>query len=145
MTLEIVDDFDRWIELVPEWQHLESSVPHLTPFQTSQWQLTWWRRFGSGELRVFVLRDGQARMVGLVPCFLHEWEGSRQLTLIGSGISDYLEPAIAPAFCKEIVDCFRDHLTATAGLGYLRLARSFIRYSAPWAWVKSSLKSAMPA
>lgn len=49
-------------------------------------------------------------MIGLVPCFLHEWEGRRQLTLIGSGISDYLEPVMEPTFHQEIVDCFRDHL-----------------------------------
>lgn len=113
VTLEVIDDLARWIELGPEWQYLEASVPHSTPFQTSQWQLTWWRHFGSGGLRVFILRDGEGTMVGLVPCFLHQWEGRRQLTLIGSGISDYLEPAIAPAFCQEIVDCFRDHLVAT--------------------------------
>lgn len=48
--------------------------------------------------------------MGLVPCFLHEWEGRRQLTLIGSGISDYLEPVMSPAFHQDMVDCFRDHL-----------------------------------
>lgn len=33
-------------------------------------------------------------MVGIVPCFRHEWQGKQQITLIGSGVSDYLEPGI---------------------------------------------------
>lgn len=40
----------------------------------------------------------------MVSCFCHEWEGKSQLTLIGSGISDYLDPLIAPEFGSEMVD-----------------------------------------
>jgi CelD/BcsL family acetyltransferase involved in cellulose biosynthesis len=49
-------------------------------------------------------------MVGNVPCVRHQWNGLRQLTLIGSGISDYLEPAINPQHCSAILDRWRTHL-----------------------------------
>ena len=35
--------------------------------------------------------------------FLHEWRRHRQLSLIGSGISDYLEPVFAPDHSSRIV------------------------------------------
>ncbi len=111
-VLEVVDKLSPWVEIASEWPLLEANAPYVTPFQTPQWQLTWWRHFGSGDLRIFVFRDGEGRMIGLVPCFLHYWAGRRQLTLIGSGISDYLEPAIAPGFYQEIIVCLRDYLAA---------------------------------
>lgn len=48
--------------------------------------------------------------MGVVPCFRHHWNGLRQMTLIGSGISDYLEPAIDPRYCPAILDQLRNHL-----------------------------------
>ena len=113
ITFEVIEDLSHWIEIGSEWPSLEGADPCSTPFQTPQWQLTWWRHFGSGRLRVFVFRDAGQRMVGLVPCFLHEWQGRRQLTLIGSGISDYLEPVIAPKLGPEIVTCLRDYLAVS--------------------------------
>ncbi len=46
-------------------------------------------------------------LVGLIPCFLHEWQGLRQLTLIGAGISDYLDP---PLTAREIIELLKKHL-----------------------------------
>jgi CelD/BcsL family acetyltransferase involved in cellulose biosynthesis len=65
-----------------------------------EWLLTWWRHFGSGNLRVLTFREAN-RLVGVIPLFLHEWEGRRQLTLVGSGISDYLEPPIRPELASK--------------------------------------------
>ena len=39
-----------------------------------------------------VAQDDDGRVTGVLPLFLHEWQGRRQLTLIGSGITDYLDP-----------------------------------------------------
>jgi CelD/BcsL family acetyltransferase involved in cellulose biosynthesis len=60
---------------------------------------------------VFVFRDQQC--VGVVPCFLHDWDGSRQITLAGSGISDYLDPILAPKFEEEIVAELGQQLRST--------------------------------
>ncbi len=113
VSLEVVEDVSRWLETLKEWPSLEPAVANLTPFQTPQWQFTWWKHFGSGELRVLVFRNATKNLVGVVPCFLHNWDGLRQLTLIGSGISDYLEPAIAPPAYQDVVTCLSGHLVAS--------------------------------
>lgn len=93
LTLETVDEFSELLRKEQEWSRFAASLPQLTPFQLPGWLLTWWRHFGSGHLQVFIFRSGD-EIAGVVPCFRHEWEGRRQMTLMGSGISDYLEPGI---------------------------------------------------
>jgi CelD/BcsL family acetyltransferase involved in cellulose biosynthesis len=70
-----------------------------------RWLLTWWDHFGSGTLHVLTFWDGP-QLTGIVPCFRHEWNQKRQLTLLGSGISDYLDPII----CKTALQLLQDHL-----------------------------------
>ena len=106
MTVEVIGDLSAFQELETEWTAFVSGVEHVTPFQLPAWQLTWWKHFGSGLLHVLVFRESGA-IVGIVPCFLHEWEGRRQLTLIGAGISDYLEPVLKG---PEAVDQLQKHL-----------------------------------
>ncbi len=102
MQVDRINTFEHLRELQSEWATLLESVSIGTPFQTAQWQLTWWKHFGSGSLHAFAFRDGD-RLVGLLPMFRHEWEGRQQLTLIGSGISDYLDPLTVPEFAQQIV------------------------------------------
>src|SRR6185312_8105689 len=109
IELETIDQLSRFKEIEPEWLSFANTVPGLTPFQLPAWQLTWWDHYGSGELHVMAFRDRNS-MVGLVPAFLHSWKGKRQMTLIGSGISDYLDPAISPNYNEAVVTCLRDHL-----------------------------------
>ncbi len=98
---EVIREASRLEQISGEWQTLGDRLPGVTPFQLPKWQLTWWAHFGSGELRAFAFwRDN--RLVGIVPLFLHEWKDKHQLTLIGSGITDYLDPCIA---CAEVYDC----------------------------------------
>lgn len=111
MQLEVIDKYSRLDEIEREWSAFAEKVQSLTPFQSPEWLLTWWRHFGSGELRVFLLRDDG--IVAVIPCFLHQWNGRKQLTLVGSGISDYLEPAIAPERQAEVIDCLRRYLIET--------------------------------
>ncbi|MFL6352437.1 MAG: GNAT family N-acetyltransferase [Bryobacteraceae bacterium] len=109
LTLELIDEFRHLVEIEPEWSSFARTFPGITPFQLPQWLLTWWTHFGSGQLRVLVFREND-RLVGIVPCFRHQWNGLRQITLIGSGISDYLEPAIDPQHCPAILDRLQNHL-----------------------------------
>jgi CelD/BcsL family acetyltransferase involved in cellulose biosynthesis len=107
--LEIIDCAERLREFEPEWLQLSQAVRPATPFQTPQWLLTWWSHFGSGTLQTFVFRNGGA-LIGVVPCFLHEWNGNRQLTLLGSGVSDYLDPQLDPGHVPEILALLDAHL-----------------------------------
>lgn len=95
MTLEIIRDIERLRAIQGPWAELVESNSASTPFQLPSWLVTWWDHFGSGSLHVLAFWDG-TRLASLVPCFRHEWEDRRQLTLIGSGISDYLDPPLSP-------------------------------------------------
>lgn len=104
LTLDVIDTVSHLLEIEPEWFAFARTIPGVTPFQLPQWLLTWWTHFGNGQLHVLVFREKEA-IVGIVPCFRHPWNGLRQLTLIGSGISDYLEPVIDAQHCPAILEC----------------------------------------
>jgi CelD/BcsL family acetyltransferase involved in cellulose biosynthesis len=108
---EIVDNLSRLDELTSDWSALARSIESITPFQLPEWLITWWAHFGGGQLHIMVFRDGH-KLVGVVPCFLHEWNNKRQMTLIGSGISDYLEPPIDPNYTQQVLEALQGHLAA---------------------------------
>jgi CelD/BcsL family acetyltransferase involved in cellulose biosynthesis len=110
LQLELIDNPSRLCEFRTEWERFVRSVTTATPFQTPEWLFTWWAHFGSGRPQVFVFRaDGET--VGVVPCFLHVWKGRRQLTLIGSGITDYLDPPLDHRWSTAIVEVLGSYLT----------------------------------
>lgn len=61
---------------------------------------------------MYVFRDPGC--IGVIPFFLHEWNGARQITLLGSGISDYLDPVLAPGRERDIVARLQDELVNTS-------------------------------
>lgn len=93
LRLELIEDRQGLRAFEPEWLAFIRDVPPPTPFQLPQWLLAWWRHFGSGKLHVMVAKDEDG-VAGIIPCFLHEWSHRKQLTLMGTGISDYLDPVI---------------------------------------------------
>jgi CelD/BcsL family acetyltransferase involved in cellulose biosynthesis len=105
---EVIRDDCRWREILPHWNLLSDRCKGITPFQLPEWLLTWWAHFGNGELQVLAAWE-DAELLGLVPTFLHTWQGRRQVTLVGSGISDYLEPMILPERKRSVVEAFRSH------------------------------------
>jgi CelD/BcsL family acetyltransferase involved in cellulose biosynthesis len=109
LDLELIREQSGLLDLAPEWRAFADRHPAATPFHRPDWLITWWKHFGNGELRVFVFRDG-CEVCGVIPCFLHEWQGRRQLTLLGSGISDYLEPLLKRDHVPEILALLSDHL-----------------------------------
>lgn len=102
LTVDMVEDFPALLELKAEWSCFLESLPEVTPFHVPEWLLAWWRHFGSGRLRVFVFRNDR-QMAAVLPFFCHEWQGRRQLTLVGAGVSDYLDPPIARRFCADVL------------------------------------------
>ncbi len=109
LSLETVNDFSELLKKKADWSGFVASLPQVTPFQLPVWLLTWWRHFGSGQLCVFIFRSGR-QIVAVVPCFRHEWDGKRQITMIGSGISDYLEPGITGEHSRAVVEMLAEHL-----------------------------------
>ncbi len=113
-TLEVIEELSRLQQIEPAWSALADTAPNVTPFQLPHWQLTWWYHLGSGRLQVLSWWEDNL-LIAVIPCFLHHWEGRRQLTLIGSGISDYLEPLIHPNHAKNILPQLRRYLQSNTG------------------------------
>lgn len=111
--IEVIDTIDRLREFQREWERFERAQGPSNPFQTPEWMLTWWSHFGSGKLHILAFRQG-AELVGVLPCFLHRWNGRRQLTLIGTGVTDYLDPLLDARHSAAIVDALVSHLAHNA-------------------------------
>lgn len=109
MKLDVIDSLAALEAFTPEWSSFTSTAEAVTPFQLPQWLLTWWRHFGSGHLHVMVFR-ANGEIAGIIPCFNHSWEGHRQITLLGAGISDYLEPVIDPDYVSQLTSMLWLHL-----------------------------------
>jgi len=107
--MEILDSPERLQAFRGDWQHFLNRVPAPTPFQTPEWLLTWWSHFGSGRPHFMVFRTDS--VAGVVPAFHHEWNGRRQLTLMGAGISDYLDPVLDTRYSEAIVEALQSHLS----------------------------------
>jgi CelD/BcsL family acetyltransferase involved in cellulose biosynthesis len=101
LHVEVISEPARLNDFSDEWRAFVRMQPNVTPFQTPEWLLIWWSHFGSGSLCVYVFRDPYC--VGVVPCFVHQWNAARQVTLLGSGISDYLDPVLAPGFQTKVI------------------------------------------
>ena len=106
LRAELIRDAERLRSLAGAWLELAQAMGGVTPFQLPEWQLTWWQYFGGGELHCLAFWKGE-RLAGLLPAFKHRWNERRQLTLLGSGISDYLEPCFLTSEC---VDALGDQL-----------------------------------
>lgn len=107
IATQIIRDPQQLSHFYAEWKSFVGAPE--TPFQTPDWLLTWWGHFGSGKPHVIVLRNGD-KVCGILPCFLHDWENRKQLTLIGTGMSDYLDAAIDLSLRAPVVEALRSHL-----------------------------------
>jgi len=112
LEFEVITKLPRLLQIETAWSALADLIPYATPFQLPHWQLIWWRHFGSGQLFVFSWWHEHS-LVAIVPCFLHHWEGRRQITLIGSGISDYLEPLIHPEHRAAVIGGLQSYLQSS--------------------------------
>ncbi|HLG99699.1 MAG TPA: hypothetical protein VKX49_25550 [Bryobacteraceae bacterium] len=114
LNIELIDDTAHLKEFSPEWSRFHARVSAPTPFQTPEWLLTWWAHFHSGKPHVVIFRN-DSQVVGVLPCFLHDWNNRLQLTLMGSGITDYLDPVFDMRHCSAIMDAFTGHLHNQSG------------------------------
>jgi CelD/BcsL family acetyltransferase involved in cellulose biosynthesis len=111
--LERLTRLDELESLRPEWEELWGRCPSATPFQSPEWLIAWWRHLGRGELWVLALRE-EMRLRAVAPFFIPEApvSSTRQLQLLGTGISDYLDLLIEPDFESAAIDAIRSCLDA---------------------------------
>ena len=95
LSLDCITTESRLHALAGEWRSLWRALPDKSPFQSPDWQLSWWRQFGTGRPVIGVLRDAD-RMIGLLPAYVLDEPAGRKLLPIGAGLSDMLDALIAP-------------------------------------------------
>jgi len=94
MQTEIYTTPDAFDQLAGEWNALLDTSTSKTLFLTNEWQKTWWRELGDGELRVLAFReDDDKHLVGIAPLFFEETAlGGVEVALVGcKEVSDYLD------------------------------------------------------
>jgi len=113
--LREITDVGRFETLRPLWDELLAQDPNATIFQSWEWQFTWWRHFGGGKLHILLVSDPPENraLCAIAPLttrpYVLPW--LRELSFVGSGVSDYLDliclPDCAPSAMKAVVDFIR--------------------------------------
>jgi CelD/BcsL family acetyltransferase involved in cellulose biosynthesis len=92
VTLETVGDLESLRE---DWTAAAERSGNI--FATWEWAVTWWRHFGAGRpLLATICRDGDGRLLGVLPLYLATERPLRVLRFIGSGPADRQGPICAP-------------------------------------------------
>src|SRR3972149_6947188 len=99
-----------------EWDRLLEACPDSTPFQSYDWLVAWWKRFGQGRLMTLAMRVAD-RLCGLAPLFVNNGE----VLFIGSGVSDYPGVLLEPSIEIPGAQALFNHLAGCGGWGLCRL------------------------
>ncbi|MFQ6102521.1 MAG: GNAT family N-acetyltransferase [Anaerolineae bacterium] len=111
MTLSVhsYHDTGGFDALAGEWNDLLHRSPADTIFLTLEYQRTWWRNLGEGELLIMAVRDDEqgGALVGIAPFSAAE----RVLATVGCvEVSDYLDLIVAQEREKEVYAALVDYL-----------------------------------
>jgi CelD/BcsL family acetyltransferase involved in cellulose biosynthesis len=123
-----VTDATALTALRSEWDALLARAADPTPFQSFEWQATWWRHLGRGQLWVLVARsvgngagNGQSgtatgELVGLMPLSITRYRGTplRQVRFLGAPLSDVQEILAARGHERAARDAFLAYLSRHA-------------------------------
>lgn len=94
MRIEVHFESGGFAALRPEWDGLLQRSRCDTLFLTWEWQSTWWKHLGEGDLFLLGFRaDDDGRLVGIAPLFRVQTEaGHSVLNVVGCrDVSDYLD------------------------------------------------------
>lgn len=111
MNCTIYRDESGFAALRAQWNELLSRSRFDALFLTWEWQTTWWRCLGQGELWLLAWRDGQD-LVGIAPLFCHrDAGGAARLSIVGCiEVSDTLDLIIAAGYEEQVYLAFLDWL-----------------------------------
>lgn len=98
ISLEILDSFEKMKRFFEEWDTFWKNNKYRHPFNSPGWLLPWWEHFKNGEPLILVIRkDGV--LIACIPLYIFiSEENERQLKLIGTGNSDYLDILLAEGY-----------------------------------------------
>jgi CelD/BcsL family acetyltransferase involved in cellulose biosynthesis len=107
-----VTDADGLARLEGPWRDLLERAADPTPFQSYEWQATWWKHHGRGRLWVLAAYDADA-LIGLMPLHIMRYRGTplRQVRFLGAPLSDFQEILAARGREREVRDAFVSHLS----------------------------------
>ncbi len=103
--------------LEPEWNDLLHRGCCDTVFLTWEWQATWWKHLGEGDLQLLGFRaDEDGRLVGIAPLFhTQATDGKSVLYMVGCrDVSDYLDLIIEQGQEDAVYHALLDYLEADA-------------------------------
>ncbi len=113
MTLSVHSyrDTGGFEALAGEWNDLLHRSPADTIFLTLEYQRTWWRYLGEGELLILAARD-DGNLVGIAPLFVTEnARGQRVMATVGCvEVADYLDLIVAQGWENEVYGTLVDYL-----------------------------------
>lgn len=115
---------DGFEALAAEWNPLLNKSTSNTLFLTHQWQSTWWRHLGEGDLWILAWRQASSgKLVAITPFYCiqfdesagPEYAGKRQLNIVGCiEVSDYLDLIIADGWEETIYPALLQWLQSDA-------------------------------
>ncbi len=118
MALRCVTSEDEFRALEPAWRALFQSNPNHTPYQSWDWNYTWWRLFGEpGRLRLLV-DEVDGTLLGIAPLYLaRRFRGwpLRHLTFISRGRAEYLDFVVRGGAERDFFRNLFEYLREQAG------------------------------
>ena len=111
MDIRIFTDEHGFEDLKAEWNPLLARSRSNTLFLTWEWQTTWWRCLGGGDLWLLAWYD-QGEIAGIAPLSMTvEQDGTRRLSIVGCvDVSDYLDVIVAAGSEDQVYAALLDWL-----------------------------------
>jgi CelD/BcsL family acetyltransferase involved in cellulose biosynthesis len=112
MRIEYHYESAGFAALKPEWNDLVHRSCCDTLFLTWEWQSTWWKHLGEGDLVLLGFRSDEGRLVGIAPLFHTESEEGRPvLYLVGCrDVSDYLDVIVERGHEEAVYSALLNYL-----------------------------------
>jgi CelD/BcsL family acetyltransferase involved in cellulose biosynthesis len=103
MEIRVFADERGFEELRADWNPLLAQSRSDTVFLTWEWQTTWWRCLGNGDLWLLACYDA-GKIVGIAPLYRQEQpDGSSLLGIVGCvEVSDYLDLIVAKGYEEAV-------------------------------------------
>lgn len=102
--------------LKPEWNALLRRSSSNTIFLTWEWQSTWWKHLGEGDLLLLGFRtEDDGRLAGITPLFRTQTGGRSVLNMLGCrDVSDYLDLITERGLEDAVYEALLDYLDREA-------------------------------
>ncbi|MBC7258250.1 MAG: GNAT family N-acetyltransferase [Chloroflexi bacterium] len=133
MNVQVLHEANSFEQLQPEWNALLQRSPLRTAFLTWEWQATWWKHLGEGELHLLTLRTDDGALVGIAPlCRVTSQTGRHTFRWVGCvDVSDYLDVIVAPGHETALYAAILDYLTGTGAPAWHYVDLCNIREASP--------------